>query len=116
MSLTVAEVIAELRRAGMPADHRPGENGVASVCPVCVREMVWHEGMHGWACDGGCDPARIADAVFFASGGDRVPPAVSPNGRVPFALYDLEDLLVQPDLAYLIEGLVPLSGQAVIFG
>jgi hypothetical protein len=86
--LTIADVVAELERAGMPIDHRDGENGVASLCPVCTRPMVWVEGWVDWVCDcgppgksceHGCTPSRIADEIYARA--ER-----SWNGAPPVAL------------------------------
>src|SRR3954451_1796515 len=119
MSATVRDVISELERAGMAGDHPPGEKGAASVCPLCVCEMVWMEGWPGWVCDSGCDASRIAGEVFSRGGEPPEPDALaepSLNGRGPFPLLSFEDLLAQPDLEYLIEGLVPAAGLSVIYG
>jgi hypothetical protein len=68
----IAEVLASLQAADMVIDHRAGERGVQSLCPVCVRPMLWHEGLPGFVCDcggrtGGCEhgctPSRIADEI-----------------------------------------------------
>src|SRR3954463_15690174 len=104
MSARISDVLAELESAAMPVDHEPGENGVASLCPLCVREMIWIEGSRSWVCNSGCDGCRIADAVYFRGERTGDQPSSVTDAPPPFALLDFEDLLVQPDLAYLIDG------------
>lgn len=40
MPLAIKEVLDELDRAGLPADHRPGENGVLTLCVCCAGQMA----------------------------------------------------------------------------
>jgi hypothetical protein len=70
MTLTIDEVIAELHRAGLPADHQPGENGVMTLCPVCPKAMAWTEDWQRWICDNPdcpshANPERIGYELFF---------------------------------------------------
>ena len=62
-ALGIEYVVAVLRRARLPVDHRAGENGVLTRCPACSAEMAFVEGWRGFVCDGGCPASDVATAL-----------------------------------------------------
>jgi hypothetical protein len=83
-------------------------------CPVCgafpnTLRVSQNGAGPSYDCDSGCNPAEIAPALERA-----IAPAVAEPDT--FALLGFDELLALPDLAFVIEGLVPLDGLSVIFG
>jgi hypothetical protein len=120
--LAIADVLASLEAAGMVVDHYDGERGVASFCPVCVRQMLWHEGLPGFVCESGCSPSRIADEIHFraVTRGGGYGRGAEANGATDagliFDLLTFADLLALPDPEWLIDGLLPSDGLGVLYG
>lgn len=54
----------------MAADHRPGEKGVSTLCPVCPGWTIWTEDLQRFICfrpecPGNANPGLVADEIHL---------------------------------------------------
>jgi len=116
--LKIADVLAALEAADIPADYTEGDPGVTAMCPLCVRPMLWAEGKsficdcgsRNGGCEHNCNRSRIADEIHqrgeLRNGGYGRDAAVRRNGngdtpnpgdRYAGRVIDVAGMLASPD-------------------
>jgi len=68
--LSIGDLVAYLDRGGLPVDHRPGENGLSTLCQLCPGSVIWTEDLQRFVCSrpecpGHANPSLHADAFHF---------------------------------------------------